>query len=50
MEDNIVSIETNIFDKATRYTNCTVEVLENTVTGEISVGWYPTENTEEIPV
>ena len=46
--DNIINIESNIFNKATLYTNCTVEVLENTVTGEISVGWYRTEDTEEI--
>lgn len=40
-------VETNIYDKVTRYTNCTVEVLENTTTGETSVGWYRTERTEE---
>ena len=40
------AVETNIYDKVTRYTNCTVEVLENTQTGETSVGWYKTENTE----
>ena len=46
--DNIVNIETNMYNKATLYTNCTVEVWENTVTGETSVGWYRTEDTEEI--
>ena len=45
--NNIVKIETNFFNKKTIYTNCTVEVLENTYTGEFSVGWYKTENTEE---
>ena len=45
----ITNLETNIFDKVTTYTNCTVEILENTVTGEISIGWYSTEETEEVP-
>lgn len=42
------NITTNIFNKSTTYTNCTVEVLENTATGDVSVGWYRTEETEEI--
>ena len=46
--DNITNIETNMYNKSTLYTNCTVEVWENTVTGEISIGWYRTEDTEEI--
>lgn len=29
-----MQIETNIFDLRTVYTNCTVEILENSVTGE----------------
>lgn len=47
-EEKITNIETNIFDKSTIYTNCNVEVWENSITGESSVGWYRTENTEEI--
>jgi hypothetical protein len=46
--DNITKIETNIFDKSIKYTNCVVEVWENTITGEVSVGWYKTDDTEEI--
>lgn len=42
--------ETNLFDRVTTYTNCIVEVLENSVTGEISIGWYKTDKTEEIPL
>lgn len=30
----------NIYDKETTYCNCTVQVLENTATGEVSVGWW----------
>lgn len=46
-EEKIVNVETNIFDKCTYYTNCLVEVWENSITGETSVGWYRTEDTEE---
>ena len=41
-------VSISFYDKVTRYSNCTVEVLENTATGETSVGWYKTEETEEI--
>ena len=29
-----------IFDKETRIDNCTVQILENTETGEVSIGWW----------
>ena len=48
MNENIIDVKTNIFDKRTLITNCTVEVLENSVTGEVSVGWYKTDESEEI--
>ena len=35
--------ETNIFDKETIIENCTVQILENTVTGELSIGWWKNE-------
>lgn len=48
-EEPIIEVkEMNIYDKVHRYINCIVEVLENSVTGECSVGWYETEDTEEI--
>lgn len=37
--DNIQLTELNIFNKETIYTNCTVQVWENTITGEVSIGW-----------
>ena len=43
-----MEIETNLFNKETIYTNCTVQVWENTITGEVSVGWFPNEGCEEI--
>ena len=33
-------VECNMFDKETVIENCTVQILENTVTGECSVGWW----------
>ncbi len=47
-EEKITNIETNIFDKSTIYTNCNVEIWENSITGESSIGWYKTEETEEL--
>ena len=35
--------EMNIYDKETRHENCTVQILENTKTGRISVGWWRNE-------
>lgn len=32
--------ETRVFDKEETYRNCTVQILTNTVTGEVSVGWW----------
>lgn len=42
-DDSRVKIETNIFDKEETIENCTVQVLENSVTGEVSVGWWRNE-------
>ena len=42
--DDIVKVETNVFDKEEIYRDCTVQVLTNTVTGEVSVGWWQNDN------
>lgn len=36
----MTEIEANIFDEETTYYPCYVQVLRNSVTGEISVGWW----------
>ena len=46
--DNIIDISLGMYNKCTTYTNCIVEIWENTITGETSVGWHKTEDTEEI--
>lgn len=44
MDDKEISeIETNIFDEVELYTNCSVQILRNSVTGEESVGWWINE-------
>ena len=39
----ILEVETNFFDKEEIYENCIVQVLTNTETGEVSVGWWQNE-------
>lgn len=34
------TLNTNLYDTEEIHRNCTVQVLKNTVTGEISVGWW----------
>ena len=46
----ISDIDINIYDKCIRITNCLVEILENTETGELSVGWYRSSESEEYEV
>lgn len=36
-------IDCNIYDKKTTIRSCTVQILENTVTGKTSVGWWKEE-------
>lgn len=39
-----VKVETNMFDEEELHTDCTVQVLTNSVTGEVSVGWWENNN------
>jgi hypothetical protein len=41
--DKIPIVETNLYDKRTVVENATVEILENTKTGETSIGWWKNE-------
>lgn len=50
MEDGIVKVETNLFDMVETHTNCTVQILRNSITGEISVGWWDNDNPPEVKV
>lgn len=41
-------IDTNIYDIEEIHHNCVVQVLRNSVTGEVSVGWWPKGRFPEI--
>ncbi len=36
----VLKVETNIFDKEEIIEGCTVQVLTNTHTGQVSIGWW----------
>ena len=38
--DEPIKVETNIFDEEEIHHNCTVQVWRNSVTGEVSIGWW----------
>lgn len=38
--DGYTVVNTGLFDQEELYEDCTVQVLTNTVTGEVSVGWW----------
>lgn len=38
-------VESNIYDEEEIHENCTVQILRNSVTGDVSVGWW--ENVGE---
>ena len=40
-------IEIGIFDEEEIHTNCTVQILRNSVTGEISIGWWENQEGED---
>ena len=43
MDDPGISVETNLYDREEQYKNCTVQILTNTLTGVVSVGWWENE-------
>lgn len=42
-----ITVETNIYDIEEIHHNCTVQVLRNSLTGEVSVGWWEEKEEEE---
>jgi hypothetical protein len=38
--DNITDVKMNIFDEEEIHHNCTVQILTNSITGEVSIGWW----------
>ena len=43
-KEEITEVETNMYDKEEIYPNCTVQILTNTLTGEVSVGWWKNDS------
>lgn len=40
--DEKINVESiNLFDEEEIIHNCTIHILRNSVTGEISIGWWP---------
>lgn len=42
-----ITVETNIYDTEEIHHGCTVQVLRNSVTGDVSVGWWQEKEEEE---
>ena len=39
-DEEILSVDMDVYDQEEIYENCTVQVLTNTVTGKVSIGWW----------
>ena len=40
------TVDPNIYDVEEIYHNCTVQVLRNSFTGAVSIGWWPNDTEE----
>lgn len=38
--ENTERVETNLYEEVATYPNCTVQILKNVLTGQVSVGWW----------
>lgn len=43
-QDGEEFVEVNLYEEVELHTNCTVQILRNVLTGELSIGWW--ENDE----
>ena len=48
LSKEVTVTEINIFDKSEIHTDCTVEILTNSITGETSIGWWENDNPPTI--
>lgn len=39
-QDEKQSIEVNLYEEVELHTNCTVQILRNVLTEELSIGWW----------
>ena len=45
---NLKIDEMNIFDQEEIIENCTVQILTNSVTGQVSIGWWRNKEADNI--
>lgn len=46
-ENEILEVHAAIYDEVETYPNFSVQILRNTVTGDVSIGWWENEEGEE---
>lgn len=46
--DSPVDVSMSLYDEVEVHTNCTVQIWKNSVTGDVSVGWFENEECEEL--
>ncbi len=46
-DGDIILNSVSIYDEEEIHTNCTVQILRNSITGETSIGWWENEEDEE---
>lgn len=40
-------VEVNLYEEVELHTNCTVQILRNVLTGELSIGWWENDGNKE---
>lgn len=43
MRTEVADLDIPVYNKETQIKNCTVQILENTTTGQTSIGWWKNE-------
>lgn len=46
LEQAQYGVDTNLYNEEETHENCTVQILKNTYTGKISIGWFENEKGE----
>lgn len=47
MDDEIKVVDSCLYEEVEFHENCTVQILKNVITGELSVGWWKNEDAED---
>ena len=47
MNDKIVDVHMDIYDEEEIIPHCTVQILRNSVTGDVSIGWWREESEDD---